>query len=243
MKSIPWAAVLALVLVFGMAGASPAAAQAAQTAQAAAYGEALAIYQQGRNLESSGRTNEAAAKYAASLALAERALGSASGSGASPGTGSLDLHAVKCWSLFRLGRFQDSIAAGNAALVLGKDQRIVETMGEASFHLGRNEDALRYLAQYIDLAPSSDERMSSAYFYIGETHLRMKQYEHADIAFSTALHIAPHMARWWYRHGVVLEALGQYRRAWDAFGKALERSPKMQDAIEARARVKAKAGL
>lgn len=155
----------------------------------------------------------------------------------------MDLLTLKCWSLFRLGRHQDVLRVGAAALKIRKDFRIIETMGESSYHLGRNEEAIAQLSAYLEMAPAGDDRLSSAYFYLGETYLRMRYYQHADIAFSTAVHISPTMGRWWYRLGVTLEEMGQYKRAWDAYGKALGVNPNNVDAAAGRSRVKAKTGL
>jgi tetratricopeptide (TPR) repeat protein len=48
---------------------------------------------------------------------------------------------------------------------------------------------------------------------------------------------------WWYRLGSVKEYLGQYKRAYESYGKALELKPGFAAAVEGRSRVKAKAGL
>ncbi|MFZ2635877.1 MAG: tetratricopeptide repeat protein [Rectinemataceae bacterium] len=235
--------VLAMLAAAVMAPAAQTAppqapsAQAGNSAPAAAnpYRDALALYQRGRDLEYAGKPAEAKAKYSASLALTEKTLI------ATPKD--MELLVLKCWNLFRLGKHQDVLVTGQAALRNGYDYRIVETMGESSYHLGKNEDALRYFARYAETAPAADERMSTAYFYMGETYLRMKQYEHADIAYATAVYLQPGLPRWWYRFGSALEALGNYKRAWEAYGKALAINPKYAEALAGRDRVKAKTGL
>ena len=229
------AAAMIAAIPVSRAAAQPAAQTASTATTLPAYDAALALYQRGRQLDFEGKTAEAAARYQTALDAAEKALVSASTD--------MDLMALKCWSLFRLGRHQEVLRAGSAALKVRQDFRILETMGESSYHLGRNEDAIAQLSAYIELAPVSDDRMSSAYFYLGETYLRMKYYEHADIAFSTAVHLAPAMTRWWYRLGVTLEEMGQYKRAWEAYGKALAGNPNYADAAAARSRIKAKTGL
>jgi len=51
------------------------------------------------------------------------------------------------------------------------------------------------------------------------------------------------MYYWWYRLGAAKEILGQYRRAYESYGKSLELNPNFQFAKDGRARVKAKTGL
>jgi len=85
--------------------------------------------------------------------------------------------------------------------------------------------------------------MSSAYYYMGECYTRLKKYEHADIAFSTAVSMEKNMFYWWYRLGSVKEILNQYKRAYESYGKALALNAGYAPAKEGRLRVKAKAGL
>jgi cytochrome c-type biogenesis protein CcmH/NrfG len=51
------------------------------------------------------------------------------------------------------------------------------------------------------------------------------------------------MPRWWFRLGGVCEQLQEWKRAYDAYAKALALNPSCQDALAAQARVKPKAGL
>lgn len=85
--------------------------------------------------------------------------------------------------------------------------------------------------------------MPTAYFYVGELYSRLKKFSHADIAYSYAVAKEPSMPRWWYRLGLACENLGEWRRAYDAYSKALALSPTLEDALAARDRVKTKAGL
>jgi len=71
----------------------------------------------------------------------------------------------------------------------------------------------------------------------------MKKYEHADIAFSTAVALEKNMYYWWYRLGIVKEIVGDYRRAYEAFTTALALNAGFAPAQEARERVKAKSSL
>jgi len=220
--------ILALsLLVFGLAGFAGLSAQTAQ-----AKPDALLLYRQGRDLETAGKTADAQAKYAESVTVCDQEIA------ADPRR--IDAYVVKCWSLFRLGKYQDVVNTGTIALKVQYDARISEIMGEAYFYLGQNDLALRSFQKYFETASEDADRLPTAYFYVGETYFRMKKYSHADIAYSTAVHREPNMARWWYRLGLTCENLGEWTRANDAYGKALSLSPSMADALAGRDRVKGK---
>lgn len=222
--------ILALVvLLCGLAGLS---AQAATDSQAKP--DALILYRQGRDLESANDSTNAQAKYLQSVAICDQELA------ADPKR--IEAYIVKCWSLFRLGKYQDVIDTGNLSMKVQFDGRVSEVMGEAYYYLGQNDLALRSFQKYFETASEDADRLSTAYFYVGETYFRMKKYSHADIAYSTAVLKEPSMARWWYRLGLTCENLGEWKRAYDAYAKALSLSPSMQDAIDGSQRVKAKTG-
>lgn len=213
-----------------------AAAQAAPVAQPAdVYQKALQAYQYGRQLQMAGKEADASKAFTSSLAAIEKLIA------AEPGKA--DYLSLQCWDLFRLGRHKDVVAAAQKALRTIKDFRIIETLAESLYFLERSDEALKYFASYFELAPAREERMSSAYYYVGECYMRLKKYEHADIAFSTATAIEKGMYYWWYRLGVAKENLGQYKRAYEMYGKALSLAPSFKFAKEGQARVKAKAGL
>jgi tetratricopeptide (TPR) repeat protein len=223
--------ILALsLLVFGLAVSADLSAQTAPVTPAKP--DALLLYRQGRDLETAGKTADAQAKYAESVTVCDQEIA------ADPRR--IDAYVVKCWSLFRLGKYQDVVNAGNTALKIQYDARISEIMGEAYFFLGQNDLALRSFQKYFETASEDADRLPTAYFYVGETYFRMKKYSHADIAYSTAVHREPNMARWWYRLGLACENLGEWSRANDAYGKALSLSPSMADALSGRDRVKGK---
>lgn len=199
------------------------------------YQTAAQLYQRGRQLQIAGREAEADKVFSSSLAMIEKLL--------PPDSANPDLISLQCWNLFRLARHKDVVTVGQKALQTVKDFRVMETMAESLYFLERNEEALQYFANYFELAPEREERKSSAYYYVGECYMRLKKYEHADIAFSTAVAIEKNMYYWWYRLGAAKEILSQYKRAYDAYGKALELNAGFQFARDGRARVKAKAGL
>lgn len=228
-----WALSLALVLMvaqtaWGQAGARP-------VTSSGSYQNAAQLYQRGRQLQIAGKEVEAKKVFASSLAMVEQLIPSEA---SNP-----DLVSLQCWNLFRLDRHKDVVAIAQKALQTMKDFRIMETMAESLYFLDRHEEALKYFAKYVELAPSGEERMSSAYYYMGECYMGLKRYEHADIAFSTATSMEKNMYYWWYRLGAAKELLGQYKRAFEFYGKALELNPNFQFAKDGRARVKAKTGL
>ncbi len=234
-KRLP--ALLRLALAAFLSFAPNAWAQQAPKPQAPppTYQAASQLYQRGRQLQMSGREAEAGKVFASSLAMVEKLLPAEA---ANP-----DLVSLRCWDLFRLGRHKEVVAVAQKALQTMKDYRIIETMAESLYFLDRDEEALKSFAKYFELAPAHDDRMSSAYYYVGECYMRLKKYEHADIAFSTATSMEKGMYFWWYRLGGVKELLGQYKRAYGAYGTALELNPGFQAAKDGRGRVKAKAGL
>lgn len=208
----------------------------AQTApEAGARQDALLLYRQGRDLDAANKIPEAQAKYSQSIAICDQELAT--------DPRRIEAYVVKCWSLFRLNRYQDVVAVGQASMKVQFDPRISEIMGESYFFLGQNGEALRAFQKFFESAPEGADRLPTAYFYVGEVYFRQKRFSHADIAYSTAVKGEPSMPRWWYRLGLTCENLGEWKRAYDAYGKALALSPAMGDAIEGRDRVKPKAGL
>ncbi len=194
--------------------------------------DALELYRRGRNLESAGRMSEAQGLYREAVAACDRELA------ADPAR--MDAYAVKCWSLFRLDRFRDVVDTATAGLKVRYDPRLSEVMGEAYFHLGNNDLALKNLQRYIENVGEFGDRVSTAYFYMGEIYQRLKKFDHADIAYALALHRDPSMSRWWFRYGQAVEALADYRRAADLYARALKLSPEMKEASDALARVRSR---
>ncbi len=200
------------------------------------YEAALSLFWEGRRLEmAETRQTDSQNAFMRSLAMTERLLATDS---ANP-----ELQTLKTWNLFRLRRFVDTVVYAQSVLNSRQDWRILETMAEALYFLGKNEEALTAFSRYFVQAPENDDRRSSAYYYVGEIYLRLKKYEHADIALSTAVALERNMYYWWYRLGVVKELLGQYRRAYEAYSQALELRSGFVPAKDARERVKAKSSL
>ncbi len=192
--------------------------------------DALLLYNQGRKAETAGQLAEASARYREAIAVCDAEIAT--------DPYRMDAHTVKCWSLFRLKSYKDVVNVGTASLRLRFDARIVECMGEAYYFLGDNQNALRSFQRYVDNVGEFADRVSTAYFYMAESYMRLKRFDHADIAYGLAVHREPTMARWWYRYGNAVEALGEYPRAYELYGRALKLSPDMQEAQTAQTRVR-----
>ncbi len=204
------------------------------TAQSQPKLDALLLYRQGRDLESAGKQADAQAKYVQAVSVCDQELAS--------DPKRIEAYVVKCWSLFRLGRHSDVIATGQTGLKIAFDPRISEVMGESYYFLGQMDSCLKALQKYLEVAGDSGDRGPTALFFMGEAYLRLKKYSHADIAYSTAVLKEPSMPRWWFRLGGACEANGDWKRAFDAYTKALALSPSYPEAVDALARVKAKVG-
>ncbi len=153
--------------------------------------------------------------------------------------GNMDSYSVLGWSLIRLGRYQDALERARDGLKIARyDARIVEIIGESYFYLGKNLDALKWFEEYVSLAPSGG-RIDSVYFFMGELFIRMGEYNHADIAFTTAVYHAPNIARWWSRLGYAREMARDFKYSIEAYNKALQLDPSFPDAKRGKERVEA----
>ena len=148
----------------------------------------------------------------------------------------MDSYSVLTWSLLKLGNYTEALAEAKKALKVSRyDARIIEVLGEAYYHLGKNSESLKWLQEYVVLAPAG-ERIDSAYYYMGEIFIRLGEYNHADIAFTTAVHYSPHIARWWTRLGYAREMAKDYTYAIAAYKQALTLNPSLNDAKRGRDR-------
>lgn len=149
----------------------------------------------------------------------------------------IDSYCVLCWSLVRNRQYAEAeIRAAEAAKVSPYDVRIMEIMGEAKYYLGKNVGAMQYFQQYLANVPANGARIGNAYYYMGEIYILQKKYQHADIAFSSAVHTEPTVAYWWSRCGYAREMAESYDLALTAYNKALELDPSQYDAVRGRER-------
>jgi tetratricopeptide (TPR) repeat protein len=142
----------------------------------------------------------------------------------------LESHVVICWSLLGLNRYEEALTFARQGRNLSRyDARIIEILGEISYYEGRNNEALQYFQEYINLAPEG-QRIDTVYYFLGEIYIRLGRFRHADIALSTAVHWAPGNAAWWTRLAYARENAGDLSQAITAYERALALNPQYADA-------------
>jgi tetratricopeptide (TPR) repeat protein len=142
------------------------------------------------------------------------------------------------WSLQRLKRYDDVISwAERGARLYPDDYRLNEIMGEAFFYKDDYEHSLSMMQSFVTGLPRND-RVSTAYFFMGEIFRIEGKFRRSDIAYSTAVYLEPGIALWWYRLGIVRESLKDYAAAQEAFNRVLRLNPSSKEATEALARIR-----
>lgn len=150
----------------------------------------------------------------------------------------MDAYTVLLWSLIVEKRYDEAITYGNDARKLSPyDSRITEALGEAYYYKGDAANALSFFELYTVQAPLGD-RIARVYNYMGEIYITQAKYNHADIAFSTALYHAPSVTRWWYRLGYSRELASDFNGAETAYNKALNLNPSFTEATRALNRIR-----
>jgi tetratricopeptide (TPR) repeat protein len=191
---------------------------------------AVQNYQIGRDLEAGGRMAEADRYYNEAIRICQDEI--------TRNTANRDTYTALTWALQRQMKYREVITWGERGLRLFADEyRILETMGEAYFHLDDYDRSLDCMQRYANALPQG-ERASVAYFFIAEIFRLRRQYFHADIAYTTALRLNPGAALWWYRLGMVREAQKDYPAAVEAYQRALRIDPSNSNAGAALARVR-----
>jgi len=156
--------------------------------------------------------------------------------------GNMDSYTVLCWSLIKKGDYEKALEYSEEGLSHNyHDIRILEVAAEANYYMGRNLDALTHFERYCVLAPTGD-RIELVYFYMGEIFIRLGEYNHADIAFTTAVYHSPNSAKWWARLGYAREMAEDYQFALEAYDKSLILNPSTTESIRGRERVEQKMG-
>lgn len=142
----------------------------------------------------------------------------------------LDAYTVLGWSLLALDRNEEALEYGMQGLEVSRfDHRIVNIVGEAHYRLGNDVEALQYMQNYAALAPTGS-LIDEVYFVMGEIHIRLEEFHHADIALTTAVFLNSNRAQWWARLGYAREMAGSSALAADAYRQALERNPSLIEA-------------
>ena len=190
---------------------------------------ALQNYRRGRDLEAMNRWGEANSLYNEAV---RQCLEDVSRNAATR-----DTYTVITWTMQRQRRYNDVISWGERGLRVYPDEfRIIETMGEAFFYLDDYERSLSFMQRYTNLLPEG-ERVSVAFFFIGEIYRLTEKYLHADIAYTTAVRFEPDLALWWYRLASVREKAGDRRPAIEAYQRALRLNPNYREARDGLARL------
>ena len=150
----------------------------------------------------------------------------------------IESHVVICWSLIRLGNYAEAMDYARLGRSISRyDVRITESLGEICYYQGRNNEALQYFQEYINLAPEG-ARIESVYYYLGEIYIRLGRFRHADIALTTAVHRVPGNAAWWTRLAYARESAGDLHEAAAAYERALFLNSQLNDARRGLERVR-----
>jgi tetratricopeptide (TPR) repeat protein len=139
-------------------------------------------------------------------------------------------------SLIELERYADADNYARKGYAVRKDPRLAEASGEASYHLGNNEAALRGLQEFIGAFPEV-RRAGRAYYYTGEVYIRLGRFMHADMALTAAVQYIPENSLWWARLGWAREQAGRKNQALAAYNQALNLDPRLPDALLGRRRI------
>ena len=193
-------------------------------------GDPVELYNTGRDLESRGRNLEADIYYEQAIQICN--------SDISQNSANRNTYTAMTWALLRLRRYGEVITWGERGLRIYSDEyRIVESMGEAYFYLDDYVSSLRFMQRYANAQPRGD-RVSVAYFFMGEIYRLTGKFLLADIAYSTAVRLSPSNSLWWYRLGVAREYAGEPLSAADAYERAVRLNPEYQAASDSLARVR-----
>ena len=153
----------------------------------------------------------------------------------------MDSYVVLGWSLLKLSRYQEALDYMQKAFTISRyDARVIEAAGEAYYYLGKNAEALKYFEEYASLAPTGP-RIADVYYLMGETYIRLAEYNRADISLTTAVYHSPNSSAWWARLGYAREMAGDYLYASEAYDKALLLRPSLPEALR-EGKNKSKAG-
>ncbi len=154
----------------------------------------------------------------------------------------MDSYVVLGWSYIKLEDYQKALDSSLSGLEISRrDTRVIEIAAEAYYYLGKNLEALDYFEEYTVLAPTGD-RIELAYYFMGEIYIRLGEYNHADIAFTTAVYHFPNSARWWSRLGYAREMAEDWKYSLEAYNKSLELNSSYTEAVRGRDRVRKKLG-
>ncbi|MBQ9239236.1 MAG: tetratricopeptide repeat protein [Treponema sp.] len=150
----------------------------------------------------------------------------------------VDAYVVMCWALIGNRQYVEAEQRAQDGLqVHPYDLRLVESLAEAYYYLGRNTAAMEQFERYVSNVPENNGRVSTAYYFMSELYIRQGRYQHADISLSMAVRKRPTADTWWVRLGYVRERAGNYTEALEAYDEAVRLNPLLNDAIVGQRRV------
>lgn len=150
----------------------------------------------------------------------------------------VESYVVMCWALIANKQYAEARQRAQDGLrVSPYDLRLTESFAEACYYLGQNNVALEQFQRFVANAPDSNSRVGSSYYYMGEIYIRQARYQHADIAFTTAVQKRPQQDSWWVRLGFARERAGNYYESLAAYDEALRLNPALVDAQTGKQRV------
>lgn len=142
----------------------------------------------------------------------------------------MNAYTVLGWSLNALDRHEEAVQYAEQALQVSRyDNRIIQILAEAHYYLGNDIEALKYLQEYAAIAPQGS-LIAEVYYFMGEIFLRLEEYNHADIALTTATFHAEDRPLWWARLGYAREMAGDEQPAVEAYRRALSLNSSLMEA-------------
>lgn len=153
----------------------------------------------------------------------------------------IESYVVMCWALLKNKQYAEAEQRATEGLEISPyDLRLIESLGEAKYFLGKNQSAMEQFQRYVANASESAARLGTAYYYMGEIFIKQARYQHADIALSSAVKKEPLLDSWWIRLGYAREMAGNYPEAVVAYDEALKLNSSSYEASRGRERVSAK---
>lgn len=153
----------------------------------------------------------------------------------------IESYVVMCWALLKNKQYAEAEQRATEGLEISPyDLRLIESLGEAKYFLGKNQSAMEQFQRYVANASESAARLGTAYYYMGEIFIKQARYQHADIALSSAVKKEPLLDSWWIRLGYAREMAGNYPEAVVAYDEALKLNSSSYEASRGRERVSAR---
>jgi tetratricopeptide (TPR) repeat protein len=129
---------------------------------------------------------------------------------------------------YKLGRYEEAIAAYDAALAIQPDDHdALNGKGIALGNLGRYEEAIAAYDAALAIQPDDHDALNNKGVALGN----LGRYEEAIAAYDAALAIQPDKHEALYNKGVTLSYLGRYEEAIAAFDAALAIQPDLHEAL------------